>query len=114
MGEWIGPAISIGLFLLTVVGVGIKVGSLQRDVESQGKEQDRMRDDFATKSALTVVSDRLQEDRVRNDKRIEELYQSRNELGRQMERVVTLIEGLGTRFDGVEKKIDELKKGEES
>lgn len=111
-----------GVTLLLTLGVGaIAYGVLKQKVDDglrRNESQDETIKELATKVELQAVVIRANEDRDRNDKRIEELFNSRNEHAKIMERVGESMTNLASAFaelktdfkEGLRELRDDIKK----
>lgn len=101
MGEWVSIVVSIGTFLALLIGGGIAYGTMKNKVETcekSNESQDEKILELATKIELQAVEERLREDRAKNEKQHEELYNSRNQhdnlfaqLGTQMTNLALIM-----------------------
>lgn len=121
MGEWINLIVSVGGFLALLIGGGIAYGVMKNKVENCEKENETQDDKIqvlATKIELQAVEERLKEDRAKNEKQHEELYNSRNQhdglfmqLSTQMTNLATIMQEMKTDMrDGFRDLREEIEK----
>jgi hypothetical protein len=90
----INLVVTIGGFVVMLVTLGVGYGQLKGEVQKNAEEAERQEErnkTFATKDELKMLTDRAGEDRKHDNDRIRELYQSRNDLERDMEEIKTLV-----------------------
>lgn len=102
MGEWVSIIVSVGTFLALLITGGIAYGVMKNKVktcEGDNESQDKKIQELATKIELQAVEERLREDRAKNEKQHEELYNSRNQhdglfmqLSTQMTNLATIMQ----------------------
>lgn len=99
MGEWINLIVSVGGFIALLIGGGIAYGVMKNKVDTCEKEneaQDEKIQVLATKIELRAVEERVREDREKNEKQHEELYNSRNQHDNLFAQLSTQMTNLAT------------------
>jgi hypothetical protein len=116
-GTIIALIISGACLLVTLVGGAIAYGVVKQkvedtikasgDLEKRNDLQDNVIKELATKVELQSVVIRANEDRERNDKRIEELYNSRNEHAKIMATIGENMKNLSEALIGLKSDLKE-------
>jgi chromosome segregation ATPase len=104
--------ISVAGLMITFATIAVRCGSLKKTVDVHEKTLT----DCVTKDQITQITDRMKEDREHNNRRFEELYNSRNELRVSVERIEKSLEAIlrelkediKANINSLEKKIDRL------
>jgi hypothetical protein len=100
----LGAGVSVGAVVFGAGKQAEKVAAVEKKIADQGNEIKTL----ATKEQLKGVVERACEDREHDDKRIEELFLSRNELQNGLVELTASMNAVCDRLGRIEPKLDRL------
>ncbi len=89
-------AITIGVFLITIVGIGVKYGADQQSLASENKRQDQAIDNLDKIHTLRIdnIEKQAEEEKQHNAKQHEEFYTTLRTVDRIEEQMKSALNGI--------------------